>query len=285
MAPSAKKATKAQKASQTKTAKTKTTAPATATAAKKQSPVLIAGLIAGALIGGALIVGLGLGTMNTNQSSSSSGAVSGDMDGQIEAYIRANPGLIMDVLTTYNRDLANQERQQGINLVKLDDGNTVLGNPDGDITIYEFSDYNCGYCKRAFNNVKNLIAADDNIRVVIKEFPILSETSKQAAEISMAAAELGKFDEVHSALMTWQGRLDDNAFNQILADNNLDRDAINAIIAKGEIEAKLSANRNAAQAIKVSGTPAFVIGNTIVPGAISSEEMAQIVAQERANTN
>jgi len=177
---------------------------------------------------------------------------------------------------------AEQERQQGVNLVKLDDGKTILGNPNGDFTIYEFSDYNCGYCKRAFNDVQQLIASDDNIRVVIKEFPILSESSKQAAEISMAAAELGKFEEVHTALMTWQGRLDDSVFDQVIRDAGLNRDDINAIIAKGEIEEKLASIRQAAQAIQVSGTPGFVIGNAVVPGAISSQEMAQIVAEERA---
>ena len=230
------------------------------------------------LLAAVLIAGVVIGMFSMNPKTGSTG----DVDSQIEAYIRANPGLILEVVTKYNRDRAEQERQQAVNLVKLDDGKTILGNPNGDITVYEFSDYNCGYCKRAFGDVQKLIASDDNVRVVIKEFPILAESSKQAAEISMAAAELGKFEEVHTALMTWQGRLDDSAFDQIIQNAGLSRDEINAIIAKGEIEEKLQAIRQTAQAMQISGTPGFVIGNAIIPGAISSDEMAQIIADERA---
>ena len=288
MAPKkSKKATVKKTKAKTATAKTVTAKPKPAKAkaspkasaaplkqdSAKKSPALLPIMLAGALI-----AGITIGMVSTNQNNTATG----DVDSQIEAYIRANPGLILEVVRKYSTERAEQERQQAVNLVKLDDGKTILGNPDGDITIYEFSDYNCGYCKRAFNDVQDLIASDGNIRVVIKEFPILSETSKQAAEISMAAAELGKFEEIHTALMTWQGRLDDSVFDQIIGDAGLNRDEINAIIAKGEIEEKLNSIRQAAQAIQVSGTPGFVIGNAIIPGAISSQEMAQIVADERA---
>ena len=288
MAPKkSKKATVKKTKAKTATAKTVTAKPKPAKAkaspkasaaplkqdSAKKSPALLPIMLAGALI-----AGITIGMVSTNQNDTATD----DVDSQIEAYIRANPGLILEVVRKYSTERAEQERQQAVNLVKLDDGKTILGNPDGDITIYEFSDYNCGYCKRAFNDVQDLIASDGNIRVVIKEFPILSETSKQAAEISMAAAELGKFEEIHTALMTWQGRLDDSVFDQIIGDAGLNRDEINAIIAKGEIEEKLNSIRQAAQAIQVSGTPGFVIGNAIIPGAISSQEMAQIVADERA---
>ena len=288
MAPKkSKKATVKKTKAKTATAKTVTAKPKPAKAkaspkasaaplkqdSAKKSPALLPIMLAGALI-----AGITIGMVSTNQNNTATD----DVDSQIEAYIRANPGLILEVVRKYSTERAEQERQQAVNLVKLDDGKTILGNPDGDITIYEFSDYNCGYCKRAFNDVQDLIASDGNIRVVIKEFPILSETSKQAAEISMAAAELGKFEEIHTALMTWQGRLDDSVFDQIIGDAGLNRDEINAIIAKGEIEEKLNSIRQAAQAIQVSGTPGFVIGNAIIPGAISSQEMAQIVADERA---
>ena len=274
------KAAKATKAAQKKTVKAKsatTAAPVAVTPKADNSPKKSA-LPIPVLLAAVLIAGVVIGMFSMNPKTGSTG----DVDSQIEAYIRANPGLILEVVTKYNMDRAEQERQQAVNLVKLDDGKTILGNPNGDITVYEFSDYNCGYCKRAFGDVQKLIASDDNVRVVIKEFPILAESSKQAAEISMAAAELGKFEEVHTALMTWQGRLDDSAFDQIIQNAGLSRDEINAIIAKGEIEEKLQAIRQTAQAMQISGTPGFVIGNAIIPGAISSDEMAQIIADERA---
>lgn len=231
-----------------------------------------------AIIGLAAIGGVLIG-MNIN-SHSTSGA--SNVDDQIEAFIRANPKLILDVVVEYNTQQAQADLAQSINLVKANDGATILGNPDGDVTVYKFSDYNCGYCKRAYVNVQELIKSDPNLRVVIKEFPILSESSKIAAEISMAAAEMGRYEDIHTALMTWSGPLDDNAFNQILSDLDISREEIDTIIAKGDIAALLADTRSAAEALEISGTPGFVIGKNVVPGAIPTGQMAELVAQTRA---
>ena len=123
MAP--KKATKATaKKTKAKTA-TAQTAPAKQDSVKK-SPALLPIMLAGVLI-----AGVAIGMVSTNQNTTTTGNV----DSQIEAYIRANPGLILEVVTQYNMERAEQERQQGVNLVKLDDGKTILGNPNGDFTI------------------------------------------------------------------------------------------------------------------------------------------------------
>jgi len=228
-----------------------------------------------AVAGVALLGGVGIGTtLSTNPEAT---------DQQIETYIRNNPELIVEVLTQYSIDRDKADQQQGINLAKSGNDQTVMGNPDGDVTIYEFSDYNCGYCKRSFASLMNVIKADGNIRVVIKEFPILAETSVTAARLTMAAAELGQFEALHSELMMWPGRLDDRAFEVILGKVGLERKDLEAIIAKGEIDARIQQTRQAAAALKINGTPGFIIGDAVIPGAIDENELARLVAEARKN--
>lgn len=238
------------------------------------------GLVSTLLLVVMLVVGAGLGY---GLGGAASGPDEDEINQMIRTYIAENPGFVLDVLTQHNLKQRDAARQQAINLVKVNDGKTIIGNPDGDVTIYEFSDYNCGYCKRVFADLMDLVREDGNIRLVIKEFPILAESSTQAAQISMAAAELGRFEEVHTALMQWPGRLDGAAFSRILADAGIDPGAIQAEISKGEINARIAETRSVAEALNIGGTPAFVIGNEIAPGAISRSEMAAMVARARDN--
>ncbi len=243
---------------------------------------IIIGAIGGAVIGatgGGIIGGFisgGGGTL-TQQS--------GGSNADFEAYIRQNSGLIIDILTDHNIQKAENERQQSLNLVKVNDGNTIIGNPDGDVTIYEFADYNCGYCKRVFTDLMAVVREDGNIRLVVKEFPILSESSFVAAQISLAAAELGEYASVHEQLMVWNGSLNDDVFDQILSEAGLSRDEIDAVIAKGEIDKIIADNRQAATAVGVQGTPAFVIGDNFVPGAIDKARFEALIAEVRGDNS
>ncbi|NBV32116.1 MAG: DsbA family protein [Bacteroidetes bacterium] len=229
-----------------------------------------------------MMIGIGLG-YGLGYGSSKSSTDADEINGMIRSYIADNPGFVLEVLTKYNQQQRDEARQQALNLVKVNDGKTIIGNPDGDVTIYEFSDYNCGYCKRVFADLMDLVREDGNIRLVIKEFPILAETSMQAAQISMAAAELGRFEEVHTALMQWPGRMDASAFSRILEDAGINPEEIQAEIEKGQINAMIAQTQAAADALDIGGTPAFVIGNEIAPGAISRSELAAMVARARNN--
>ena len=265
---SAKKAaTKAKKAPAPKAAPS----PAPAQAASK-TPMLIPMML------GAILIGVVLG-MTFNSGSSS--MTDDQFNAKVDAYIKTNAGGVIETLNNHIRDQANAEKQQAINLVKANDGKTTFGNPDGDVTIYKFSDYNCGYCKRAFNEVMNVINEDGNIRVVIKEFPILSPSSTTAAQLSMAAAELGRYEEFHVALMRYQGPLGDEAFTQIIEELGMDMTKMGQIIAEGKIDSIISENQEMAQTLKVSGTPAFIIGNEIIPGYIPKEQILELVSMAR----
>ena len=265
---------KAKKAAKTAASKTKTPHPSAQTSSTSaRNPLMVPLMI------GAVLVGVVLGMMVNNGSGQDT--ANGDIDAQIEAYIQNNAGEIIDALNTHMREKVENEREQVLNLVRANDGKTVLGNPDGDVTVYEFSDYNCGYCKRAFNDVMAAIEEDGNIRLVVKEFPILAPSSRMAAQLSMAAAELGRFEEFHTALMQWQGALDDAAFTQITDNLGIDMNELAKIIAKGEIDASLDEIQSIAQQLNISGTPGFVIGNEIVPGYIPKEQILDIVRTAR----
>ena len=207
----------------------------------------------------------------------------GASEAGLRGFIAENPQFIIDTLNRHARESAEAERRQSVDLVKANDGLTVMGNPDGDVTIYEFSDYNCGYCKRSFGDLMRLIEEDGDVRLVIKEFPILSEGSAIAARHALAAAELGRFGDFHRAVMSWPGRIDESAVDQIVDLLELDRADLNAALAGDGIEATIEENNRIARQLGLTGTPAFVVGDTVVPGAIGLDQFRELVAGARAS--
>lgn len=246
------------------------------------------------MVAGALALGVGIGMMIQSQSqmksqiqgqNSTSGSSNAGLESQMAAFITQNPKLILDSVRDYTTALQQQERAQAFNLVRANDGKTILGNPDGDVTIYEFSDYNCGYCKRSFNTLMQLVQADGNIRIVIKEYPILAQTSVDAAKLAFGAGEIGKFDAFHSAMMRWQGGLDENAFAAIAEQAGTTLDELIAAQSNIDTDAMINTNREMASQLNITGTPAFLIGDTLVPGAVSAEELETLVKAARENNN
>ena len=287
----AKKAAKLAATKKTAAKKSARKAPAKqATVAKKPAATVPAGnnratggIMNGPLafmLAGTLALGIGIGMMVESRNAAPD-AANGDMTAQMTAFINDNPQLILDSVRTYSARMEREARDQAINLVRANDGNTIMGNPDGDITIYEFSDYNCGYCKRSFNMLMELARQDDNIRIVIKEFPILAQSSVDAAKLAIAAGEIGKFEAFHTALMTWQGGLDDLAYASIAEAAGTSLEELNSILENLDTDAIINDTRNAAQQLNISGTPAFIVGDTLVPGAVSLEEMQDLVKAAR----
>jgi protein-disulfide isomerase len=202
--------------------------------------------------------------------------------------IRDNPQVIMEAIEILQaRDaeekaaaasLALQEQKGAL---QNDPNAVVLGNPDGDITIVEFFDYNCGYCRRVFPAVKALIASDDNIRVVMREWPILGEESVFAARASLASRNQGQYEAFHNALMGQQGRASQATVLSIADDLGMDIDQLRADMEAPEIDAHFAASQQLTQALGLNGTPAFVFEDQLVPGAIELEQMKELVAQIR----
>ena len=200
----------------------------------------------------------------------------------VRRFIAENPQFVIDTLNRHAREQAEAGRRQALDLVRANDGMTVMGNPDGDVTIYEFSDYNCGYCKRVFGDLMRLVEEDGGIRLVVKEFPILSEGSTTAARYALAAAAMGRFGEFHRAAMAWPGRIDRDAVDRIAAGLGFDRARLEAGLADGGVDAILEENGRLARGLGLSGTPAFVVGDSVVPGAVGLAEFRDLVARARS---
>lgn len=157
----------------------------------------------------------------------------------------------------------------------------VLGNPKGDVTMVEFFDYKCPYCKRVAGDVIKLIDNDPNIRVVFKEFPILGPDSQVAALAALAANKQGKYSAFHKAAMEHRGAFTKDVVVQIAKDVGLDADKLQSDMADPALMAEIDANRAMAEKLGIEGTPGFIIGTQKVPGAITLDDMKQLVSKAR----
>jgi protein-disulfide isomerase len=157
----------------------------------------------------------------------------------------------------------------------------VLGNPKGDVTMVEFFDYKCPYCKRVAGDVIKLIDDDPNIRVVFKEFPILGPDSQVAALAALAANKQGKYSAFHKAAMEHRGAFTKDVVVQIGKDVGLDTDKLQSDMSDPALMAEIDANRAMAEKLGIEGTPGFIIGTQKVPGAITLDDMKQLVSKAR----
>ena len=207
----------------------------------------------------------------------------------VRDYLLANPEVLIQSLNEYQQrqKVAEKQRQQDAVIASRaaltsDPDTPVMGNPDGDVAIVEFFDYKCPYCKRAAGTIKEVVATDGNIRLVMKEFPILGPQSIKAARAALAVAKQGKYEEFHWALMTEPGDMSDPHIRGVARAVGVDVDRMTKDMESPEIQAMIARNHELAQALQINGTPAFVIGDTLLPGAVDRQTIERIVAQIRA---
>jgi protein-disulfide isomerase len=160
-----------------------------------------------------------------------------------------------------------------------------MGNPAGDVVVVEFFDYRCPYCKTVAGMVRDEVASDGKVRLVMKEFPILGPQSVQAARAALAAVLQDKYDVFHFALMTQPGDMSDTHIDTVAASVGLDVERLRRDMKSPEIAAAIDRNIALAEAVGIRGTPAFVIGKSLVPGAIDAESFRQLIADARARAS
>ena len=199
----------------------------------------------------------------------------------IEKYLSQNPELLFDLIVNYSNEKSEDAKQSAMSLTYDSEGDGTMGNPDASFIIYEYSDYNCGYCKRLFNTLQTLISEDDDLLVVVKEFPILAKSSVLAAKAALAAEEQGRFVEYHSALMTSAGGITQDSLQSIATMVGLDLSLYNEAISSNRFDKILQRNMDAGQAIGIEGTPALLIGEQVIPGAIGLAEIKALIKAER----
>ncbi|MCP8895148.1 DsbA family protein [Shinella daejeonensis] len=159
----------------------------------------------------------------------------------------------------------------------------VLGNPKGDVTVVEFFDYQCPYCKKAHPAIRKAVEADGNVRLVLKDWPIFGDTSIFAAQAVLGAAQIGKYETAMEALMKTKGRLTHEEIESSLAGAGLSMTEIAAAVNKhnDRISGLLDRNYNQALAFNFSGTPSFVIGSTLYPGVLDEKGLRAAIAKAR----
>jgi len=209
----------------------------------------------------------------------------------VKDYLLAHPEVILQAVESMQkRDVAQAEAKvQGYLKahsadLRHDANSYVGGNPDGDVTVVEYFDYRCGYCKKVHPVVAELLKSDKNLRLVYKEFPILGPQSKTAAVAAVAALRLdaGKYLGFHNALMSARGDLDTQAILDIAAESGLDPKALSKAMQDPEISGVLARNYRDAKALGINGTPGFIIGDAIVPGYINLAQMRDLISEARA---
>lgn len=206
----------------------------------------------------------------------------------VRDYLMKHPEVIIEAVQelekrqTMARDQAAQQTiaQRKAELVS-DPGTPVGGNPDGDVTIVEFFDYHCGYCKRVHPTMQGVLKGDSKIRIAYKQMPILTPNSRVAAAGALAAMRQGKYIEMHNALMEARGELTKDRVLQIAAGLKLDTEKLARDMTAPDITQEIDRSLELAKALGIDGTPAFVIGNKLIPGAVDAGTIKAAVAEAR----
>lgn len=211
---------------------------------------------------------------------------------EIRAYLLENPEVLTEAIEVLNQrqeaaSLARDAEMLKANAAAIfsDAASWTGGNPEGDVTVVEFTDYRCGYCRKAHDEVAELVASDGNIRFIIKEFPILGEDSLTSSRFAIAVLQLhgpAPYKAVHDALITLRGTPGPETLAALSRKMNLDPAPILARMDSEEVSAVIAANHALAQTMEISGTPTFVINDTMLRGYVPLEGMRQVVAGARS---
>ena len=212
---------------------------------------------------------------------------------EVRAYLLDNPEVLMEAIAVLEERRIEGAAEAEVAMLEnnreeiFNDGfSFVGGNPDGDVTIVEFLDYQCSFCKRAFPAVEELIASDGNIRFIVKEFPILGEASVLGSRYALATKSLhgdDAYKTIHDELMLLRGSLTPQTLARLSEDLNFDHREILAEMESEVITQIIDANRALGQRLQIQGTPTFIMGESFVRGFLELDQMRQVVASERLN--
>lgn len=210
------------------------------------------------------------------------------IDQMIHDYLLDHPDVVIEAVkgaqqkseamaAEMTRRVIAEKRQELV----ADPDAPVGGNPKGDATIVEFFDYRCPYCKQVEPSLEALLKEDPKLRIVYKEFPVLGEASVFATRVALAARKQGKYDDFHRLMMGTKGTIDEDVVLRVAAAAGLDLDKVKADMADPQIDAQIKANYGLAETLGIDGTPAFIIGDTLTPGATDIDTLRKQVAELR----
>ena len=198
----------------------------------------------------------------------------------IENFLIKNPQLLRSVLDNYKKNTELEKKKKAIQSLKSFK-NPGIFQKNADITIYEFFDYNCGYCKSVIKTIMETISEDKKINVVFVEFPILSQQSYTAAVAALASKKQNLYNKFHLSLMKIRGKVDDKRVFKTAKEIGLDVQQLKIDMNDPDISNQLNKNREIAKLFNLNGTPAFIIGNVVYPGALTKENLKEIIKKVR----
>jgi protein-disulfide isomerase len=211
-----------------------------------------------------------------------------EIRGLVREYILQNPEIIPEAVQILQEREESKKTAQAVSAIRANKAalfsppeGTVLGNPKGDVTVVEFFDYNCGYCKQVFPTMMETVKEDGKVKLVVKEFPILGNPSVVAARAALAARKQNKYAELHTAMLTHRGSLTEDTIMKLAADVKIDVKKLQVDMKAPEINEILARNHKLAQDLGIQGTPAIVIGETLVPGALQKDHLKELIADAR----
>ena len=200
----------------------------------------------------------------------------------IENFLIQNPKLLRSVLDNYKKNIELEKKRNAINsLYSLN--NPGIFQKNADITIFEFFDYNCGYCKSVVKTIMETISEDKKINFVFVEFPILSQQSYTAALAALASQKQNLYNKFHLSLMNIKGAVDDKKIFETAKEIGLNIEQLKIDMNSSEISTQLKKNREIAKLLSLNGTPAFIIGDVIYPGALTKQNLKDIIKKVREN--
>lgn len=205
----------------------------------------------------------------------------------IKSYLMENPNVISEAMQAYQMKM-QQEKTVSAEKALVESYAELTskdlpsaGKADGDVTVVEFYDYFCGYCKKAFSDVNVILETDKNVRVVFMEMAILGPPSEVAARWSQAAHKQGKFFEFHKAMMTTPDRVDETGIEQIAKTVGMDIEKAKVDAASEEVKAEIAKHRDLALKLGIQGTPGFVVGKKLYPGYLGEDGMKAAIQTAR----
>ena len=200
----------------------------------------------------------------------------------IENFIIQNPKLLRSVLDNYKKNTELEKKRNAINsLYSLN--NPGIFQKNADVTIFEFFDYNCGYCKSVVKTIMETISEDKKINFVFVEFPILSQQSYTAALAALASQKQNLYNKFHLSLMNIKGAVDDKKIFETAKEIGLNIEQLKIDMNSSEISTQLNKIREIAKLLSLNGTPAFIIGDVIYPGALTKQNLKDIIKKIREN--
>jgi protein-disulfide isomerase len=213
-----------------------------------------------------------------------------EMEKIIRTYLLDHPELLREMADKLEaNDKIAEEGQRDKALATFKDevfktaADPTIGSKKPDVTIVEFMDYNCGWCKKSVKEVQGLVETDKNIKVIFKDFPIFGEHSEYAAKAALAAEKQGKYWELHQAMFAHEGQVTTDVVNQLAEAQGLDMKKLEADVGSKEIGERIAANMQLAKNLAINGTPAFVIDAKVYGGYLPIDGMNAAIAEVRAN--